>query len=207
MQARHFVIPALALVAASLLAAGCGGGGSTPAVANIGTSTGESSSDGSSSGSGDSNGSRTKGDDGAAFSACMRSHGVRNFPDPSSEGGIDIRPNMGIDPDSATFKAAEKACQKELDIKPPSAAEQAKMQEQALKFSACMRAHGVPKFPDPQFSGGTARLKLDRRSGIDPRSPVFQAAEKACRNELPGAKTGDTPSRDGTESSRGTTGP
>jgi hypothetical protein len=205
MQARHFVIAALALVAASLLAAGCGGGGSTPAVANIGTSTGESSSDGSSSGSGDSNGNGRKGDGGAAFSACMRSHGVRNFPDPSRDGELSIGPNSGIDPNSATFKAAEKACQKELDITPPSPAEQAKMQEQALKFSRCMRSHGVPKFPDPIFSAGKATLKLDRRSGIDPNSPVFRAAQKACEKEMPGAKTRTGGPRGRTQS--GTTAP
>jgi hypothetical protein len=204
MQARHFVIPVLALVAASFLAAGCGGGSAAPGVANIGTSTGTSSSSGSS--SGDSNGNEPTRKDAAAFSACMRSHGVRNFPDPSGEGGIDLRPNMGIDPDSATFKAAEKACQKKLDIKPPSAAEQAKMQQQALKYSACMRAHGLPKFPDPIFSEGTTKLRLDRKNGIDPSSPVFQAAEKACRDELPGAKSGDAPSDAGTESGGGTTG-
>jgi hypothetical protein len=207
MQARQFVIPALALVAASLLAAGCGGGGSSPAVANIGTSTGESSSDGSSSGSGDSNGNGRKGDGGAAFSACMRSHGVRNFPDPSSGGGINIGPNSGIDPDSATFKAAEKACQKKLNITPPSPAEQAKMQEQALKYSACMRAHGVPKFPDPVFSAGKATLRLDRRNGIDPSSPVFHAAQKACESEMPGVKDGTRGPGGKTQSGGGTTGP
>jgi hypothetical protein len=203
MYSRHLAIALLALAAASSLAAGCGGGPSTPAVANVGTTgSGDSSTGGSSSGGSD--GNRTK--DGAAFSACMRSHGVRNFPDPSSGGGLTIGPNMGIDPGSATFRAAEKACQKLLDIKPPSAAEQAKMQEQALKFSACMRAHGVAKFPDPVFSGGRAELKIDMRNGIDPKSPVFQAAQKACEHLVPGATRRSAPGG-AAQSGGGTTGP
>ena len=193
MQFRHYVVAALALVAAATLAAGCGGSSSSPGVANVGTTTSSSSStDGSSSGSGP-----TTAPKGAAFSACMRSHGIRNFPDPSSGGGINIGPNMGFNPESATFKAAERACQKLLDIKPPSPAQQAKMQEQALKFSACMRSHGVPKFPDPTFSAGRATLKLDSRSGLDPRSPVFQAAQKACQGVMPGMKGGTTQSAGG----------
>jgi hypothetical protein len=202
MQPRHALVGALALVAASLLAAGCGGGSKTPGVANIGTSTNDDSS-----ASGGSNGDGTKGKNGAAFSACMRSHGIRNFPDPSTEGGLEINPSMGIDPTSPRFKTAAKACQKLLDIKPPSAAERAKMQEQALKYSACMRAHGVPKFPDPTFSGGGAQLKIDSSSGIDQNSPAFKAAEKACQDVLPGAKTRQVVPGGGVQSQGKVTGP
>jgi hypothetical protein len=206
MRSRHLVIAALALVGFASAAAGCGGGGgATPGVANIGTSSSSTtSSDGSSSGGSDGGGRRA---DGAKFSACMRAHGVRNFPDPSSGGGLTIGPGTGINPESPTFQAAEKACRKLLDIKPPSAAEQAKMQEQALAFSACMRAHGVPNFPDPQFSGGGARLKLDSRSGIDPNSPQFKAAQKACQSKLPGLKTAGGGSGPTTQSGGGKAAP
>jgi hypothetical protein len=201
MPLRHAVAAALALVAGSSLAAGCGGGPSTPAVANVGTSSSANSSP-----SGSSNGNGGKAADGARFSACMRSHGVRNFPDPSSGGGLTIDPSMGIDPNSATFKAAQKACQKLLQIKPPSAAQQAQMQSQALRFSACMRSHGVPKFPDPDFSEGGARLTIDSKSGIDPNSPQFKAAQKACQHLLPGAKTRGGPVGPTESSAGGTTG-
>jgi hypothetical protein len=43
------------------------------------------------------------------FAECMRSHGVPNFPDPS-DGGFDLSPSLGIDTQSATFKAADAAC-------------------------------------------------------------------------------------------------
>jgi hypothetical protein len=38
-----------------------------------------------------------------------------------------------------------------------------------------MRSHGVPDFPDPTFSNGNIGQR-----GIDPRSPQFEAAGKAC---------------------------
>jgi hypothetical protein len=117
----------------------------------------------------------------------MRSHGIKNFPDPSAGGGLEIRSQSGIDPQSKRFQDAEKACRKLLPAGNVSPAQQAQAQAQALKFSACMRAHGVRNFPDPKFEGGgLSRLTIDKNSGIDPRSPVFQAAQKACQKLLPG---------------------
>lgn len=54
---------------------------------------------------------------------------------------------------------------------------------QALRFANCMRSHGVPNFPDPGQGGG---IKLTPSSGIDPRSPAFQAAQRACKAYAPG---------------------
>jgi hypothetical protein len=42
----------------------------------------------------------------------------------------------------------------------------------SLAFAQCMRAHGVPDFPDPNGQSG----QLGPSSGIDPNSPQFQAA-------------------------------
>jgi hypothetical protein len=48
-----------------------------------------------------------------------------------------------------------------------------------------MRSHGVTKFPDPQTQGsGGVLMKIG--PGLDPGSPQFQAAQKACRKLLPG---------------------
>jgi hypothetical protein len=119
----------------------------------------------------------------------MRRNGVPSFPDPSASGGITINAGRGLNPDSSQFKAAETKCQKLLpNGGQGSPAEQAKMQDEALKYSACMRSHGVPKFPDPQFSAGSTRIKIGG-NGVDPRSPAFQAAQKACASALPGLKT------------------
>jgi hypothetical protein len=45
-----------------------------------------------------------------AYSDCMRSHGVPDFPDPDSEGDIEITGEMGLDPSSPAFQAAERDC-------------------------------------------------------------------------------------------------
>jgi hypothetical protein len=38
-----------------------------------------------------------------------------------------------------------------------------------------MRSHGMPSFPDPTFVNGNIGQR-----GIDPNSPQFQIAQKAC---------------------------
>jgi hypothetical protein len=59
----------------------------------------------------------------------------------------------------------------------------------ALAFSKCVRAHGVPDFPDP---GATISGPHDSIGGInipptiDTQSPAFQAAFATCRDLLPG---------------------
>lgn len=188
---------ALAVAALVVLSAGCGGGSKSPGVAALGTTTTTPATtttgtggDGQATQSGGSRGS-LKVQGGAQFSACMRSHGVRNFPDPSSSGALTFNARNGVDPNSPQFQAAQRACRKYLPNggNPPSPAEQARMQAQALQFSACMRSHGVPTFPDPQFSQGSVGIKIDKDS-VNPNSPQFQAAQKACEKYLPGLKKG-----------------
>jgi hypothetical protein len=121
----------------------------------------------------------------------MRSHGVPNFPDPDSHGGISITAGPGgLNPDSPKFQAAQKACEKLMPAANASPAQQAQAQAQMLRYSACMRSHGLAKFPDPQFSGGRGSLKLDSSSGLNPNSAQFKAAQKACQKMLPGRPTG-----------------
>jgi hypothetical protein len=43
------------------------------------------------------------------FAACMRSHGVRNFPDPNAEGTFQL--GSDVNPDAPAFTAASQACQ------------------------------------------------------------------------------------------------
>jgi hypothetical protein len=129
-----------------------------------------------------------------AYSQCMRSHGVPEFPEPT-EGRLLIHSSdhnghvTGVNPQSSQFQAAQKVCGKLMpEGGTPSPAQQAKAQESALKFSQCMRTHGVPNFPDPTFSDGGARMKLKAggANGIDPESPQFRAAQKACQSVAPG---------------------
>jgi hypothetical protein len=49
-----------------------------------------------------------------AFSKCMRDNGISGFPDPEPDGGIKMKAGKGtgLDPESQTFKNAQKACSK-----------------------------------------------------------------------------------------------
>jgi hypothetical protein len=56
-----------------------------------------------------------------------------------------------------------------------------------VKFSVCMRAHGVANFPDPTIgSNGLPTWTVSAQTiGANPQSPGFRAARKACGNVLP----------------------
>jgi hypothetical protein len=168
---------AAALMGLALIATACSSGSASPGVASLNapTTTTGSSSGGSPKASA------------LAYSACMRSHGVKDFPDPTN-GKITIQGGQGsdLDPSNPTFKAAQQACQ---SLQPkPSAAQQHQFQQAALKYSQCMRAHGIKDFPDP--TGGGLRIQAHSGSDLDPHNPTFQAAQNACQHDLPGANGG-----------------
>jgi len=122
-----------------------------------------------------------------AFSRCMRAHGITAFPDPNAQGGIALNagPGTGLDPKSPQFKAANRACRSLLPSRGPlSPAQQAEARAQALKYSRCMRAHGISDFPDPN-SQGNLQIQANAGSDLDPHNPRFQAADKACQHDLP----------------------
>lgn len=48
-----------------------------------------------------------------------------------------------------------------------------------LRFSECMRAHGVSDYPDPIFPRGGG-IESIVPSSIAPGAPAFQTAAKAC---------------------------
>jgi hypothetical protein len=60
-----------------------------------------------------------------------------------------------------------------------------------LRFSQCMRAHGVPNFPDPVSGGRGHGFVIKQTSGVNPSSPAFQSAQASCFKLLPGG--GPTP--------------
>jgi hypothetical protein len=65
---------------------------------------------------------------------------------------------------------------------------------QAVAYSACMRAHGVPSFPDPQVSTNGSEVKVAVRvtPGIT-GNPHFESAQQACSKLLPGGGPGEGP--------------
>lgn len=168
----------LAAVLAGLVifAAGCGGGSPSH-----GSSGGSSSNGGSSNGSvgapGGSSDTSAQ-NDRLAFAKCMRSHGISNFPDPSSAGGASTLP-AGIDINSAQYQSAENAC-KHLLPNGGNPGTSPQGQQALLKFVNCMRSHGYPQFPDPTSNGD-----LNIPSNVDPQSPQFQRAQQACQQYLP----------------------
>ncbi len=52
----------------------------------------------------------------------------------------------------------------------------------ALAFAGCMRANGVPHFPDPKAGGG---FLFHTDAGANPSSPAFNAAQAKCKKFLP----------------------
>jgi hypothetical protein len=139
-----------------------------------------------------------------AFSACMRAHGVPNFPDPDSKGmpgQVDPR-RLGVSP--ALYQVAEQTCQPLL---PPSGSLQQQTQQCVVfgacppalvqqllnverQWAQCLRTHGVPNWPDPTISAKGGRPVFDLTgAGIDPESAdtsPFLAKEAACRNQVGG---------------------
>jgi hypothetical protein len=127
-----------------------------------------------------------------AFSECMRSHGVPNFPDPSLGGVLNIE-GTGIDPSSPAFEAGQTTCDKLVPGGGPPAHASAEQRRRLFAISKCMRAHGVSEFPDPtirttpppnpqdySLAQGIGDLWLIVRSTINLNSRGFVKATKAC---------------------------
>ncbi|HEY2202689.1 MAG TPA: hypothetical protein VGH56_12445 [Solirubrobacteraceae bacterium] len=96
----------------------------------------------------------------------MRSHGVPNFPDPT------VSP-VHVDKHSPAFQSAQQACGRLQAAL--AAAKPRPSRARQLRQAECMRAHGVPSYPDPLASGG-----FHIPTGINPQSPQFQRAQNAC---------------------------
>ena len=124
-----------------------------------------------------------------AYARCMRAHGVPDFPDPDSNG------QFNVDPQSASSQetAADHVCHHLLNGggRPADTAQQQHMLGQLVRYARCMRAHGVPNFPDPQTSGGgvgqSAEMGFDM-GGINVHSPQFRSADHACQSLMAHAK-------------------
>lgn len=113
------------------------------------------------------------------FSVCMRAHGVANFPDPSAGGGIHVTAGSGLDPQSPAFQRARQSCEHLLPGGGPPAQVPESVKQSALKEAECMRAHGLPNYPDPTFPKGGGIMQM-MPPGLNPDSPAVQKAQKAC---------------------------
>jgi hypothetical protein len=55
--------------------------------------------------------------------------------------------------------------------------------EQALAYAKCMRANGVPNFPDPQRQDNGVKVRVD--SGKNTDTSALNKALEACRDKMP----------------------
>lgn len=118
---------------------------------------------------------------GLKFSTCMRDHGLPNFPDPEDPAAIQIPVSFFKNP-SPAFKAAQHACNY---LVPPGGGpppESASQKAADVRLAQCMREHGVPNFPDPTYEDGHEIPPSIANPTINPASPAFGAASKACQS-------------------------
>ncbi|MEV4639843.1 hypothetical protein AB0J80_21100 [Actinoplanes sp. NPDC049548] len=156
----------LALLAALALG-GCGGGGDEPQVASAGGGRPSSAP------AADEAGLRRQ------FAQCMRAAGV-DVPDPGADGMIAVpaqKAGEGETPQSRKMQAAMEKCHKLL----PNGGEPPKVTPEDLAklrdMAKCMRANGVPDFPDPDPA--TGGLQLER--GTDGDGAALRKAMEKCR--------------------------
>lgn len=175
------------VAAAAISLAACSSGSTSPQVASLGSS-GASSNSGSSAPA-QPTGNPTQLLD--EWAACMRSHGYPSLADPTIDANkvihIIIPPGItGNVPQEYEKSSAYGPCNPYLTAastalrggKPAERPDPAKLE----KFSQCMRANGIPDFPDP--SGNGLQIRSSPGSDLNPKTPAFQNAQKKCANQV-----------------------
>lgn len=62
-----------------------------------------------------------------------------------------------------------------------------------VRFTSCMRSHGVPQFPEPTKTATGVSLRIGPGNGVDPTSSQFRSAMVSCSSLLPnGGPAGPT---------------
>jgi hypothetical protein len=129
-----------------------------------------------------------------AFSHCMRSHGLPDYPDPDSSGTLPKTSAQLLGVSSSVFDAAQRACQQMLPATGGSLTASSIQQcylafvcpqalvQQALsagrEFAQCMRSHGVPYWPDPTLDAeGRPLFNINVPR---PQPPQITAAGDEC---------------------------
>ena len=184
----------------ALLAAACGSGSGSAGSGSAGSgSAGPSAT--SASGPASAGGSASS--QLVAYSQCVRSHGVPDFPDPGSE-GLPKGSAQQFGVSDSQLQAAETACQHLL---PSTESFQQEVQQcemsgdcpqavvqQALtvmrQYAQCMRSHGVPNFPDPTVGSGGRPVFDVSEAGLSyqfTHSAQFAAKDTVCERLVGGS--------------------
>jgi hypothetical protein len=131
-----------------------------------------------------------------AYAHCLTSHGVTGVSVGSggtmtiNDGGMSmtLSGNGGIPSQvesqlSPATQSAINACKNlaPRGPRPSGGGQQPYNVAQGLKYTDCLRAHGVPNMPDPNGAGA---FNLGG-TGINPQSPQFEKAQQDCQSEQP----------------------
>ena len=159
-----------ALAAAAIVAGGCSHGSSGRGVAGGSSSPSSAASNGP-----------------LAFSQCMRSHGLTNFPDPGNNGSIPKETAQQLGVSNSQYDAAQRACAHLIPNSDSGGLSQAEIQQAwsgMRSFAGCMRSHGVSNWPDPADDGiGSPVFYLQNR--IDANAPQIVTEIHACLHLIP----------------------
>jgi hypothetical protein len=169
-------VTAIATAALAVAAAACSGGGSPHA--------GRTSSSASM----------------VAYSACVRSHGVPNFPDPGGGGQIPKADAQQLGVSNSQLQAAQQGCahlipptgqtaeqQQETQCAMAGSCSQAVVQQWMTglrTLAQCLRSHGEPNWPDPIITSLAGHPPMPHfpyeQAGIDHHSPQVLTKVDEC---------------------------
>lgn len=175
MNRRPGGLAVLVAGAAIGLAACSGSGSSSPQVASLGKNSGDASPH-----------TTTTAPAGSPaqlldeWASCMRSHGDPGQIDPTVDANKVIQITLGAGYNGQGLRGESGACGTYLSAAqtalgggtPPASSSEAT----GLKFARCMRANGVPDYPDPTGNNQVGHST----SGSDPNNPTFVAASTLC---------------------------
>jgi hypothetical protein len=129
-----------------------------------------------------------------AYTKCMRSHGVPQFPAPDSQGNFSNAQIQQLDQNDPQERNAFFTCRSLLPNEGTGLTVtqlqdiQQQNLENAVKAAHCMRAHGIQNFPDP--AGSTQGSGIDWQpvvsAGLNLDTPSYQAAFDACSGKRVG---------------------
>ena len=162
-----------ALLASGLLLTACGAGSGTPSA---GTSPAGTSPAGTAGATAESSASPDASI--ASIVACYRSHGDPSFPDPVYDPG-DGRWHFGTSPGSAPL-ATQQACQHLFPVASASPPIPQAQFQSLVRLAECLRAHGVPAWPDPDPDGS-----FGLPPALQTKTSGFRQAATACQRYWP----------------------
>ena len=183
--ATRIAAAVIATAALALLAAACGGSpSSTVDTPNAGGSATSTSA--------------------VAYSHCIRSHGVPNYPDPSSGGQLPKGNAEQFGVSNSRLRTARRACQHmypsnggsfqrlmlcENTGDCPQAVVQHALTEMR-SFAQCMRSHGVPNWPDPTIDSQGRPFFNVSGAGLShayTHSPLIESKDRECGRQVGGS--------------------